>query len=92
MTAETDSGTTVASTGTVVERDAVDGDVNVDDVSVRFSLRGLSVDDSGASSAARKYAVTVGLASGDPVGDAGDRVCFGCRAIWRKARASAGVA
>jgi hypothetical protein len=27
----------------------------------------------------------------DPVIDAPDRVCFGCRAISRKARASAGV-
>jgi hypothetical protein len=70
----------------------VDGDVNVDDVSTPSSLRALSFDDSSASSAARKYAATIGLILSDPVTDAPDRVCVGCRVIWRKARASAGVA
>ena len=43
--------------------------------------------DSAASSAARKYAATSGLIEGEASG----RRCRGCLAIWRKARASAGV-
>jgi len=89
MTAAIDSVTSIASTCTSGERDA--GDVDADDSSRRSGGRALSFDDAGASSAARKYAATIGFVVIDPA-DAPDRVGVGCRAIWRKARASAGVA
>jgi hypothetical protein len=99
MTSSSDSETSVACPWTSLERDAADGndiaadgDVDDGDLGLRSGDRAISFDDSGASSAARKYAVTIGLTLIDPVADAPDRVCVGCRAISRKARASAGVA
>jgi hypothetical protein len=91
MTAAIDSGTSVASACTSVERDAVDGDADVDDSSMRSGDRAVSID-AGSSPAARKYAVTIGLTVIGPAAGASNRVCLGWRAIWRKARASAGVA
>ncbi len=85
-------GKDIEADGDVENGDVEDGDVEDGDSSVRSGDSAVLFDDSGASSAARKYAVTIGLTLIDPVIDAPDRVCFGRRAISRKARASAGVA
>src|SRR5688500_10189926 len=99
MTASSDSVTSVTCAWTSLACDAADGndidadgDVDDGDSSVRSGDRAAAFDDSWASSAARKYAATIGLTPIDPVIDAPDRAGVGCRAISRKARASPGVA